>query len=178
MLEFFQRNGDLDLPHLGMIEDRYPTATHLLVVSLDRNRVSQNTSRYQYANNKKPKASAHYDQNGKLVVDNLEMKSDTVAATDMYQSIRDMAITIKIYDLVKGVTVWSGHVHKRHTTQSSQTNTYSANHRERMKQELAQAMAKGIVGGLTGTRNDNFPPPISTDDLLTELVGAFAQKLP
>ena len=178
LLNFFERNGDLDLTHLNAIEAGYPAATHVLAVRIDRNHVDQSTSRMSYDNKDKPKAKAHYDANGKLVLDNFAMGSETVTAVDTYTTSRDLAILVEIFDVAKGITVWSGHVHKRHSTNATQQNQYSANHHDRFKEELSQALAKGIVSGLTGTKVNNYPEPISTQDLLGELLITFGQKLP
>jgi hypothetical protein len=96
----------------------------------------------------------------------------------LYTTTRDMGVTIEIFDLSRGTTVWSGYVHKRQTTTSSQVNTYSSNSHDRFKEELGQALAKGIVAGVTGVKHDDFPAAVFTEDLLRQLLEAFGKKLP
>ncbi|MCB1121954.1 MAG: hypothetical protein KJT03_10420 [Verrucomicrobiae bacterium] len=177
LLKFFRQNTDLDLPHLSLIEQKYPAASHLLVVRIDRNRIDKDTSRFEFSE-KKPTASASYDKNGKLQLNDFKLEADSTEVTDNYSTSRDMAITINIFDLKKSITVWSGHVHKRDTRTRNQTREYSANHKDRFKEELVEALAGGIVSGITGTTADPFPAPIPTEELLGQLLQAFAQKLP
>lgn len=171
----------LDLPHLSIIEKGYPAATHILVVRMDRNRVSRDKSRFQYDNKDKPDVSAHYDRHGNLQIDNFSMKSSTVTAMDTYSTTRDMAIFVEIYDVVQGITVWSGHVHKRATKSYTRSNTYSSSSSKRLKQQLGEAVAAGIISGITGSEplqeEDYYPEVTASDELLEELIHRFSSHL-
>jgi hypothetical protein len=176
MLDQYKETGHLGLVALEHINDVAPDIGYVVVARIDRDDVQKDKSHYEWENDSKPDVKVTTDAAGNLTVDDVTYTSDKVQVTDNYTTVRTMSVTFEVFDLPAGTTAWSGHVRQTDRRNSNQQHTYDADNR--FAQQLGEAVAQGVVAGVTGTKTDPYPAPIDERDLFTTITAEFAKNLP
>jgi hypothetical protein len=176
MLDKYRDTGHLGLAELQAIADAAPEIGYVIVARIDRDDVQKDKSHYEWEQGSKPNVEVQTDASGNISVADVTTTSDKVQVSDGYTTTRSMSATFEVFDIPDGTTAWSGHVRKVDRRSNDELHTYDANNR--FAQEMGEAIATGIVAGVSGTQTDYYPAPIEQSDLFAQLAAEFAKNLP
>jgi len=176
MLDKYKETGHLGLAELQHIRDVAPDIGFVVVARIDQDDVQKDKSHYEWENDSKPDVKVSTDASGSLSVEDVTYKADKVEVTDNYTTVRTMSVTFEVFDVPDGTTAWSGHVRQTDRRFNNQQHSYDADNQ--FAQQLGEAVAEGVVAGLTGTTSDPYPAPIDQRDLFEQITVEFAKNLP
>lgn len=151
VLEQFRASGALGLTELSVLQKSNIPARYLLMTRIEK-----------HSNSQDREESAVYNDKGK----------ETNKAQVSLQSIAEVAAFASIYDLKRGVSVWSGSLTQRKTNENT-FETYRGGSLEKMLKDTA-------VGVLLGNEaaGREYPEEPRFKDVVAKVFRGFAANLP
>lgn len=97
-----------------------------------------------------------------------------VRATVDFVTTRYLAVSLQIYDLQAGTSVWHGLVEDNEARHNTHSRTYD--HERRLQQSLVELLLAVVIDG--GSEEQAYPAPVPREQLLRRVFEGFAKHLP